>query len=101
MCPHVRWAWGHMHAAAPLVRVLVAPAPLKGVLTAVEAAAAVGAGLTRAGVEWRSMALADGGEGTVRALCGEDVVARPARDAFGRPRTALVGGRVGAVVVEA
>jgi glycerate kinase len=81
--------------------VLVAPAPLKGVLTADEAAAAIGAGLERAGVEWRAVPLADGGEGTVTALCDGDVFARPVHDAFGRPRTALVGRRAGALVVEA
>src|SRR5438477_4346246 len=83
------------------VSVLVAPAGLKGVLSAPGAAEAVGAGLARAGVEWRLLPVADGGEGTVTALCGGDVFSRPVRDAFGRPRTALVGTRGGVVVVEA
>ena len=83
------------------VRVLVAPAALKGVLTAAEAAAAVAAGLERLGVDRHALALADGGEGTVAALCGGDVAARPAHDAFGRPRTAHVGRRGRATVVEA
>ena len=81
--------------------VLVAPAPLKGVLSAAEAAAALAAGLERAGGGYRVLPVADGGEGTVSALCGAAVTVRPVRDAFGRPRSAIVGSRAGAVVVEA
>ena len=82
------------------VSVLVAPAALKGVLAATEAADALGAGLARAGVEWRRLPVADGGEGTVDALCGNELAGYPVQDAFGRLRTARVGRRAGTVVVE-
>jgi glycerate kinase len=52
-------------------------------------------------VEWAPLPVADGGEGTLTALCGRDVLERPAHDAFGRPRTALVGRRGAVTVVEA
>ncbi len=45
--------------------------------------------------------MADGGEGTVEALGGDDRGHWDVRDAFGRPRTALVGRRGDALVVEA
>jgi len=74
------------------MRVLACPASLKGVLTAVEAAAAFGHGARRAaGVEVVELPVADGGEGTLEALA----LARGGRwrsvdvhDAFGRPRRA-------------
>jgi glycerate kinase len=74
------------------MRVLACPASLKGVLTAVEAAAALGRGARRvAGVEVAELPVADGGEGTLDVLAlargglwhGADV-----HDAFGRPRHA-------------
>jgi len=88
------------------MRVLACPASLKGVLTAVEAAAALGRGVRRVpGVEADELPVADGGEGTLEVLA----VARggvwhraEVHDAFGRPRRArwleLDGGRA---IVEA
>jgi glycerate 2-kinase len=49
-------------------RALACPASLKGVLAARDAAAALAAGLERAGVEAAVLPVADGGEGTVDAL---------------------------------
>ena len=49
-------------------RALAAPASLKGVLAAREAAAALAAGLAEAGVECEQCPVADGGEGTADAL---------------------------------
>jgi glycerate kinase len=80
---------------------LACPASLKGVLTADDAAAALSAGLARAGVACRALPVADGGEGTVTALGGDDRGHWDVLDAFGRPRTALVGRRGDALVVEA
>jgi glycerate kinase len=88
------------------MRVLACPASLKGVLTAVEAAAALARGARRVpGVEVVELPVADGGEGTLEVLA----LARGGRwrsvdvhDAFGRPRCArwleLADGRA---VVEA
>jgi len=88
------------------MRVLACPASLKGVLTAMEAAAALGRGVRRVpGVEADELPVADGGEGTLEVLA----VARggvwhraEVHDAFGRPRRArwleLDGGRA---IVEA
>ncbi len=57
------------------MRVLAAPASLKGVLTSIEAARALGRGLVRGGVQAEELPVADGGEGTAgvlhRALGGE------------------------------
>jgi glycerate 2-kinase len=50
------------------LRVLACPDTLKGVLAAREAAAALAAGLARAGVDADEVPLADGGEGTADAL---------------------------------
>jgi glycerate kinase len=68
--------------------VLAAPASLKGVLTAVDAAAALVDGFQRAGLDARALPVADGGEGTAEALRSalggrwhEAVVADP----LGRP----------------
>jgi glycerate 2-kinase len=84
------------------VLALASPASLKNVLSAREAAAALGRGLRQAGAEAVELPLADGGEGTGDVLGG--VVARAERvhDAFGREREAPL--RVlgdGTVVVEA
>jgi glycerate kinase len=49
-------------------RVLIAPDSFKGTMTAVEVAAALGAGVTDAGGEPMLSPLADGGEGTLDAL---------------------------------
>lgn len=73
------------------MRVLAAPASLKGSLGALDAAAALAAGVRGDGGEATELPVADGGEGTLAvlhaALGGEwneaDVV-----DAFGRPRVA-------------
>ena len=91
------------------MRVLACPASLKGVLTAVEAAAALGGGVRRVpGVEVVELPVADGGEGTLEVLAlarggvwrGVDV-----HDAFGRPRRArwleLEGGRAAVEAAEA
>jgi glycerate kinase len=81
-------------------RALASPASLKGVLAARDAAAALEDGFAHVGVACVQQPLADGGEGTIDALC--DVWELWAvHDAFGRPRSARVGARDDAVVVEA
>ncbi|HEY5059867.1 MAG TPA: glycerate kinase [Gaiellaceae bacterium] len=80
---------------------LACPASLKGVLSAAAAADALGEGFAQAGVECRRLPVADGGDGTVTALCGGDVGHYDVHDAFGRPRSALVGRHGDAFVVEA
>src|SRR2546423_14804795 len=85
----------------PGPRALACPASLKGVLTSAEAAKALGEGFERAGIGWDELPVADGGEGTVVALCGDDLGHYDVRDAFGRPRSALVGRLGDALVVEA
>jgi glycerate kinase len=55
---------------APAVRALAAPASLKGVLSAEEAAWALAGGFARAGVAADALAIADGGEGTAAVLAG-------------------------------
>ncbi len=79
---------------------LASPASLKGVLTARAAAEALEDGFAHVGVACVQQPLADGGEGTIAALCDEWKT-WPVRDAFGRPRDADVGERDDAVVVEA
>jgi glycerate 2-kinase len=83
------------------VRALASPASLKGVLSAPEAAAALAAGLARAGAEVGRNPLADGGEGTAEVL-GARVLRRcRVHDAFGGPREAPVRAlEDGTVVVE-
>ena len=84
----------------PVTRALACPASLKSVLSAREAAAALEDGFDDAGVECVPLPLADGGEGTVDALC--DLVGYvEASDAYGRSRNARVGRRDGATFVEA
>lgn len=84
----------------PGPKALACPASLKGVLSAREAAAALQDGFADAGVECVPLPLADGGEGTVDALC--DLVGYvEVDDAFGRRRNASVGRRDGATFVEA
>jgi len=71
-------------------RALACPASLKGSLSATAAAAALEEGFAAAGIDADAMPVADGGEGTVDALCSvfEDV---ETTDAFGRPRVARAG----------
>jgi glycerate kinase len=72
------------------VNALASPASLKGVLTAGEAAAALVAGLRRAGAEAQELPLADGGEGTAIVLGAQVVRLERVRDAFGSEREAPV-----------
>jgi glycerate 2-kinase len=80
--------------------VLACPASLKGVLSNAEAAAALVAGFAQAGIAADALPVADGGDGTIAALCG-DVGHFDVADAFGRMRSALVGRRDDTMVVEA
>jgi glycerate kinase len=84
----------------PLPRALAAPDSLKGVLSARDAAGALEDGFAHVGIVCEQLPLADGGEGTIDALCDE-WSEYAAHDAFGRPRTARVGTRDHGVVVEA
>jgi glycerate 2-kinase len=79
---------------------LACPASLKGVLPPRPAAAALVQGFALAGIACLPLPLADGGEGTLDALCSE-VWPVSVYDAFGRTRTARMGRRATAVVVEA
>jgi len=81
-------------------RALASPADLKGVLSARDAAAALADGFAHAGVSCAQQPLADGGGGTIDTLCDE-WLSLPAQDAFGSPRSARVGVRDDALVVEA
>jgi len=81
-------------------RALASPASLKGVLAARDAAAALEDGFAHVGVSCVQQPLADGGDGTIDALC-DRWEPWPVRDAFGRPRTAQVGFHDDAIVVEA
>jgi glycerate kinase len=87
------------------VRVLASPASCKGVLSAVEAAMALAAGMQIAGLEAEELPVADGGEGTAEvfaaALGGEWRVAA-ASDPLGRPiRARYLVLEDGSAVVEA
>jgi glycerate kinase len=73
------------------VRLLACPASLKGVLSAVEAAAALADGMRRGGAEAVELPVADGGEGTAEVLqrvLGGEWRSAPASDPFGRAVTA-------------
>jgi glycerate kinase len=70
------------------VRALASPASLKGVLSAADAATALGRGLRAAGAETDELPLADGGEGTAEVLGAGVVRLEAVHDAFGRPRQA-------------
>jgi glycerate kinase len=73
------------------VRVLAAPASLKGALGALDAAAALAAGVRGAGGEARELPVADGGDGTLAVLhaaLGGEWNEAEVVDAFGRPRVA-------------
>lgn len=72
------------------MKIVVAPNAFKGSLTASEAAACIGRGLLRAlpGCEIVKVPVADGGDGTARAVAeatGGQWVACEARDPLGRP----------------
>jgi glycerate kinase len=69
---------------------LACPASLKGVLSAGQAADALVRGFRAAGLDSDALPVADGGEGTLDALCSvfEEV---EVEDAFGRPRVARTG----------
>jgi glycerate kinase len=73
------------------VRVLAAPASLKGSLGALDAAAALAAGVRSAGGEAIELPVADGGDGTLAVLhaaLGGEWHEAEVVDAFGRPRLA-------------
>jgi glycerate 2-kinase len=86
-------------------RVVVCPGPLKGVLSAADAAHALATGLARAGAEADEAPMADGGEGTahaLRAALGGEWRSAPVSDPLGRAveaRFALLSD--GRAVVEA
>ena len=74
-----------------MVRVLAAPASLKGVLDALEAAAALAEGVRGAGGEATELPVADGGGGTLvvlHAALGGEWNEAEVVDAFGRSRVA-------------
>jgi glycerate kinase len=81
-------------------KALACPDSLKGVLSARDAADALEDGFAHVGIACEQLPLADGGEGTIDALCDE-WVEYAVHDAFGRPRTARVGMRDHGIVVEA
>jgi glycerate 2-kinase len=87
------------------VRVLASPASCKGVLSAVEAAMALAAGMRRAGLEAEELPVADGGEGTAEvfaAAFGGEWRISAASDPVGRPvRARYLVLEDGSVVVEA
>jgi len=73
------------------LKALVAPAPLKGVLAARDAAAALAAGFREVGIEADECPVADGGEGTaeaLRAAQGGEWHEAVVSDPLGRPVTA-------------
>ena len=73
------------------MRVLAAPASLKGALGALDASAALAAGVRAAGGEATELPVADGGDGTLvvlHAALGGDWKEAEVVDAFGRPRAA-------------
>jgi len=73
------------------VRVLAAPASLKGALGALDAAAALAAGVRGAGGDATELPVADGGDGTLAVLhaaLGGEWNEADTVDAFGRPRVA-------------
>ena len=66
------------------MRALACPASLKGVVSAVEAAALLAEGLERGGAKALALPVADGGEGTAEVIGGEMHEA-PVSDPLGRP----------------
>ena len=89
-----------MPTTMPVPSALACPSSLKGVLSARAAASALADGFARAGVTCTALPLADGGEGTLDALC-DLVEVVDVRDAFGTPRRARIGYRDATAVVEA
>jgi glycerate 2-kinase len=87
------------------VRVLASPASCKGVLSAVEAAMALAAGMRTAGLEAEELPVADGGEGTAEvfaAALGGEWRVTAASDPLGRPvRARYLVLEDGSIVVEA
>ena len=87
------------------MRALASPASLKGVLSAVEAALALAAGMRAGGLEAEELPVADGGEGTAEvlaaALGGEWRTAAVSRSARPAGRGALLVLEDGTAVVEA
>ena len=87
------------------MRALASPASCKGVLSAVEAAMALAAGMRTAGLEADELPVADGGEGTAEvfaAALGGEWRAAPASDPLGRPiRARYLVLEDGTVVLEA
>ncbi|HZO98394.1 MAG TPA: glycerate kinase [Gaiellaceae bacterium] len=82
------------------MRALASPASLKGVLSAVEAAALLARGLERGGADAEALPVADGGEGTAEVIGGETRQA-VVSDPLGRPVTASwVVRRDGTAVVD-
>ena len=74
--------------------VLVAPDAFKGTLSAAEVAAAIGRGLTEAGVPVDLCPVADGGEGTLTVLAralGAEIRTATVSDPLGRPIVASFG----------
>ena len=82
-------------------RALASPASLKGSLSASAAADALKSGFGAAGIEADALPVADGGEGTLDALC-DATESVEVVDAFARPRVARTGFLTdGTLVVEA
>ena len=81
------------------MRVLACPASLKGVLSAVEAAAALGRGMRRVpGAEVAELPVADGGEGTLEVLALEEL--RPYAELPGAGAAGGLGAALAAVGAE-
>ena len=83
-------------ATSEHITVVVAPDSFKGSLTAVAAAGCIATGLRRAARGWHILKapMADGGEGTVKALVAATrgrEVSRTVRDPLGRPVRAVFG----------
>ena len=72
------------------LRALACPASLKGCVSAGDAAEALAVGFRRVGVHTDVLPVADGGEGTLDALCSDFETVETV-DAFGRPRFARAG----------
>jgi glycerate kinase len=76
------------------VTILVAPDSFKGTYSALEVAAAVGAGIRDGGGQAMQLPVADGGEGTFDALCHSLAAATltvEAQNPWGEPLSAIVG----------
>lgn len=76
------------------MKILIAPDSFKGTYTAAEVAAHIAEGVTAAGAEAVTLPVADGGEGTVTALCdalGAEIRTVPTRNPWGTPMEASFG----------